>query len=188
MKVNNFFQNLLGLFLSLIKVRSISSVKTDVPSLLPVTQLVCRASTHSMIVLTFIIAFLSLLLHPAAASFLKVNTTSLTGLSFDRKPVFLSGANLAWIDYGNDFGNNQSNAKACQLQQYVRNISANGGNTMRVWLFVEGQNVPQFDSAGMVLSTDATGSMVQDLKRFLIYAATQNVFIILTLWNGALMR
>ena len=141
-----------------------------------------------MIVLTFIIAFLSLLLHPAAASFLKVNTTSSTGLSFDRKPVFLSGANLAWIDYGNDFGNNQSNAKACQLQQYVRNISANGGNTMRVWLFVEGQIVPQFDSAGMVLSTDATGSMVEDLKKFLIYAASQNVFIILTLWNGALMR
>jgi mannan endo-1,4-beta-mannosidase len=137
-----------------------------------------------------IISVLLLLLIPAnATNFLQVNKTSVTGLSFHKKPIFLSGANLAWIDYGNDFGNNQTNGKACRLQQYVSNISDSGGNSMRLWLFAEGQSVPQFDSStGLVLNTDAAGTMVQDLRRFLIFAASKNVFVTLTLWNGALMR
>lgn len=119
-------------------------------------------------------------------SYLAVNGS--TGLVFNGKPVFLSGANLAWIDYGNDFGNNQSNAKACALQSYLRNISAAGGNSMRIWLFVEGQSVPEFDKGGDVIATDAANSMLDELRSFLDYAASQNVFVTLTLWNGALMR
>ena len=30
--------------------------------------------------------------------------------------VFLSGANLPWLNYGNDFGNAQPNSVACALQ------------------------------------------------------------------------
>lgn len=59
---------------------------------------------------------------------------------------------------------------------------------MRIWLFVEGQSVPEFDSQGHVTATDAAGSMVKDLQTFLRFAAQKNVFITLTLWNGALMR
>ena len=95
---------------------------------------------------------------------------------------------MAWIDYGRDFGLNQSNAKACALQEYVHKMSSSGGNSMRIWLFVEGQSVPQFSTSGMVLNTDAAGSMISDLRTFLRYCATKNVFVTLTLWNGALMR
>ena len=120
--------------------------------------------------------------------FLVVNSSSTTGLSFNNRDVFLSGANLAWIDYGRDFGNNQSTSKACKLEAYLKNVSAAGGNSMRVWLFVEGANVPQFDNQGMVTNTDAAGSTIPELRRFLASAAHANVFVVITLWNGALMR
>jgi hypothetical protein len=73
-------------------------------------------------------------------------------------------------------------------QDYIRNVSLSGGNSMRIWLFVEGQSIPSFASDGMVVGTDAAGSLAEDLRKYVRYAATQNVFINLCLWNGALMR
>ena len=55
----------------------------------------------------------------ATTPFLVVNSSSTTGLSYNNRDVFLSGANLAWIDYGADFGNNQSASKACKLPSLV---------------------------------------------------------------------
>jgi len=128
---------------------------------------------------------LMLLISYVDASFLSVNGTS---LSFDGKAVFLSGANMPWINYGNDFGNNQTNGHHCQLEQFVHNVSAAGGNSLRVWLFVEGDSIPQFGADGSVVATDPAGTLIPELQRLLRYAASQNVFIVLTLWNGALMR
>ena len=67
-------------------------------------------------------------------------------------------------------------------------MSLSGGNSMRIWLFVEGQSIPSFASDGMVVGTDAAGSLAEDLRKYVRYAATQNVFVNLCLWNGALMR
>ena len=36
--------------------------------------------------------------------------------------VFLSGANLPWVNYGNDFGNAQPNGVACTLQASEQTI------------------------------------------------------------------
>ena len=57
-----------------------------------------------------------------------------------------------------------------------------------MWLFVEGASIPAFDASGMVTATDADGTLIDDLGAYLQYAASQNVFIHLMLWNGALMR
>lgn len=69
-------------------------------------------------------------LHDEHLRFLKASDS---GFSYDGKDVFLSGANLAWVNYGNDFGNDQSNAIKCKLESYVRNVSKSGGNSIRVW-------------------------------------------------------
>lgn len=99
--------------------------------------------------------------------------------------VFLSGANLPWLDYGNDFGNVQTNGVACELQEYVRNISANGGNSVRVWLLVEGDSIPEFNTAtGEVVATDASNTLIDDVDKFVAFAASQNVLVTLCLWNG----
>ena len=37
-------------------------------------------------------------------------------LMLGNEEVYLSGANLPWVNYGNDFGNAQPNGVACTLQ------------------------------------------------------------------------
>eukprot|EP00656_Telonema_subtile_P051036 TRINITY_DN6766_c0_g1_i3.p1 TRINITY_DN6766_c0_g1~~TRINITY_DN6766_c0_g1_i3.p1 ORF type:complete len:287 (+),score=61.31 TRINITY_DN6766_c0_g1_i3:147-1007(+) len=121
-----------------------------------------------------------------ASSFLAVNGTA---LSFKgRSPIFLSGANLAWISYGNDFGNNQPASHISQLQASLRNVSDAGGNSMRIWVFVEGASIPAYDGNGMVIGTDSAGSLIEEMRELLEYAASVNVFVVFALWNGALMR
>ena len=111
------------------------------------------------------------------------------GFEFGGKRVFLSGANQPWLQYGSDFGNNQTNGVACALQEAVANVSAAGGNTVRMWLFVEGDSIPKFDTAsGKAVATDAAGSLVDDMRKYARYAASRNVFIVFCLWNGAVLR
>jgi hypothetical protein len=45
-----------------------------------------------------------------------------------------------------------------------------------------------FDSNGSVVAGDSKGTLLEDLRTYLQYAASKNVFVTLTLWNGALMR
>lgn len=119
--------------------------------------------------------------------FLQVDKASKTFL-FNQKRVFLTGANQPWIDYGNDFGNNQTNGKVCALQSYIANLSKAGGNSMRMWLFIEGDNIPAFNSDGMVTAPDSAGSLIAELQTYAQFAAANNVFINLCLWNGAMLR
>jgi len=123
----------------------------------------------------------------SASNFLSVNKSDNT-FSFNGQRVFLSGANQPWIDYGNDFGNNQTNGKICSLQQYIANLTKAGGNSMRIWLFIEGDKIPSFNSQGMVVGTDSTGSLIPELRTYLQVAAANNVFVNLCLWNGAVLR
>ena len=45
--------------------------------------------------------------------------------------VFLSGMNLAWHNFGNDFGNGQYDCcTGAVLENYLAELSASGGNTL----------------------------------------------------------
>jgi len=103
--------------------------------------------------------------------------------------VFLSGSNIAWSCYGCDFGNNRYEWGSGEvLEGYVRRISAAGGNSIRLWIHVEGEATPQFNSDGYVTATDGSNTLISELGRFLDFCASQNVFVVPVLWNGALMR
>ena len=123
----------------------------------------------------------------AAANFLAVDKATKT-FTLGGKRVFLSGANQPWINYGDDFGNNQTNGKICALRSYVANLTKAGGNSMRIWLFIEGDSIPEFDSSGSVTATDGAGTLIDELRSYAQYAAANNVFIHLCLWNGAVLR
>ena len=157
-----------------------------------------------------------ILLGIAAANYATAEYLRASGrdLYYGNDRVFLSGPNIAWSCYGCDFGNNRYNdGSGAILEEYVRNIKSNGGNALRkssltllnrifehmiivllllqisgIWVHVEGESTPQFDNDGYTVNTDASGTMVSDLSRFLDYAAANNVFVIPVLWNGALMR
>ena len=76
-----------------------------------------------------------------ATKFLTIDKSSKT-FKYDGKTVFLSGANQAWNQYANDFGNHQANGVFCELNRTLTNISTNGGNSVREWLFIDGSNIP----------------------------------------------
>ena len=65
----------------------------------------------------------------------------------------------------------------CELREYIANVSKAGGNTMRIWLFIEGDNIPAFNADGMVTGTDKAGSLIEELRTYAEYAASMNVFI-----------
>jgi len=104
---------------------------------------------------------------------------------FAGQQVHLSGVNLAWNQYARDFGNNQYSASGPVLEKWVKEISAAGGNLIRVWIHIDGSSTPAFNGNGLVTGPDSQGTLINDLSRFLDVAAANNVFVVLVLWNGA---
>ena len=66
---------------------------------------------------------------------------------------------------------------------------------MRFWLFVEGSGgIPSWStdpSNGnhvVVNGTDSAGTLAEDMKKYLQVAASMDILIVWTLWNGAVLR
>jgi len=109
-----------------------------------------------------------------------------TGFSYGGQQIFLNGVNQAWLNYGSDFGNNQSNGVYCTLKDdYLKQVQAAGGNSVRFWLFVEGETIPAFGTDGKVVATDKAGSLIEDVRKYVQTAASMNILVFFTLWNGA---
>lgn len=52
-------------------------------------------------------------------------------LRLNGEKVFMSGMNIAWHNYGRDFGNGQYQCcTSATLEDYIRRISAEGGNSL----------------------------------------------------------
>jgi hypothetical protein len=129
--------------------------------------------------------FLAVCVHYATSNFMTVQGRN---FMFAGQHVHLSGPNLAWYRYAWDFGNNEYSVSGPVLEQWVREISAAGGNCLRVWIHIEAEHTPEFDGNGFVIAPDRLGTIINDMSRFLDVAAANNVFVIPVLWNGALMR
>ena len=67
----------------------------------------------SQIASTLTIFLLVIIATAESKDFLRVDGSKLV---LGGEEVFLSGANLPWVNYGNDFGNAQPNGVACTLQ------------------------------------------------------------------------
>ena len=48
---------------------------------------------------------------------------------------------------------------------------------MRVWVHVEGENSPQFDDEGFVIGTDASQTLISDLREFLDECQANGIFL-----------
>nr|XP_053639726.1 mannan endo-1,4-beta-mannosidase-like [Cherax quadricarinatus] len=105
-----------------------------------------------------------------------------TDLTYGGEKVFLNGANIAWNNYGYDFGNGAYDGT---LETWVHEIGSSGGNSIRVWVHVEGQNTPSFDENGFVTACDRTGDFESDVLSLLDAGEQSGVLVNLCLWNGA---
>ena len=52
-------------------------------------------------------------------------------LLLNDEKIFQSGMNIAWNQYGGDFGNGNYEFTGPQLEKYIRDISNAGGNSLR---------------------------------------------------------
>ena len=115
-----------------------------------------------------ILSILLLVTLTSTVTFVETNFLRVEGskLMLGDEEVYLSGANLPWINFGNDFGNAQPNGKKCSLQDSLTFIRESGGNSIRVWLFTYGDFIPLWDEGtGFVLGTDSAGTLIEEVDR-----------------------
>jgi hypothetical protein len=107
------------------------------------------------------------------------NIYSQSRIHYANKDIFLSGTNIAWINFANDIGPGAPNIAA--FNEVFRAVRQNGGNSLRLWLHTNGTATPVFDANGKV-SGPGTNTL-QYLKQILDLAYLNHVGIQLCLWS-----
>ncbi len=106
-------------------------------------------------------------------------TQTLDVVKYDGKDVFLSGINVAWVNYSADLGPNAPSLSDFRtIFQKVRN---SGGNALRLWLYTTGANAPTYNSQGYVSGPGPVA--IQNLREILSLAHQYRVGLILCLWS-----
>ncbi len=126
----------------------------------------------------FTAALLSIVLHLPAVS------QNHSKIEYNGVPLFMSGANVAWVNFGADIG--PGNTNFTKFGQFFDSVHAAGGNVMRLWLHTNGAVTPAFDGDGLVTGP-GTGA-IADLGQILDLAHARGVGLILCLWSFDMLR
>lgn len=95
--------------------------------------------------------------------------------------LFLSGMNLAWINFANDLAAFDEN----QFTRQIDGLAAAGGNTLRWWLHTNGRNSPIFTD-GVVSGINPIE--IANLERALDIAYERGVLLMLCLWSFDMLQ
>lgn len=93
--------------------------------------------------------------------------------------IFMSGGNLAWDQFANDFGPGATNFD--YFEEVFSAFENAGGNAMRLWVHINGANNPNLDGNGY--TTGLEESHLSDMKRVLDLAYNHKIAIVLSLWS-----
>ncbi len=98
--------------------------------------------------------------------------------------LFLSGINVAWINYGNDLTGFDSQ----KWTAICEDVASAGGNSLRWWLHVDGRSTPTYDpQTNLVTGIDAKA--LDNLALALDIAAEHGLVVSLCLWaHGMLVK
>jgi hypothetical protein len=100
------------------------------------------------------------------------------------RKIFVSGMNLAWINFGTDVGDAPLDTNS--FKQAIQDVRDSGGNTMRVWLSTNGANDPKFNGVTGLVS--GLGSKtVSNVKSMLSIANRNGMVLVLDLLSHNLM-
>jgi hypothetical protein len=105
-------------------------------------------------------------------------------VEFNDRQLFLSGSNIAWINFANDVGPGQTNFNAFRIM--FDTVQAYHGNVMRWWLHTTGSTSPAFNSNKMVTGP-GTGT-ISDIKAVLDLAWQRKIGLMLCLWSFDMLR
>jgi hypothetical protein len=105
-------------------------------------------------------------------------------IQYKGKDIFLSGLNIAWVNFAADLGPNAPPLD--QFRKEFQTVRDSGGNAMRLWLFTDGSHTPEYNSNGFVTGPGLVA--VKNLKQILDLSHHYNIGLILCLWSFDMLR
>lgn len=96
--------------------------------------------------------------------------------------LFLSGINLAWINFASDL----RNFNEAEFIKALDDVAAAHGNTIRWWLHTNGSASPLYGEDGKV--TGLNEHEAENLRRALDLAYERGVLLMLCLWSHDMMK
>lgn len=127
------------------------------------------------------------------ATFLFATSANAAGnrLTVRGSQVYANGADLPWIDYGNDIGGNAwgeygFHAQTSKLDADFSTLQSQRVTTLRVWLFADARAGITFDSSGMPTALDPND--MTDLDALTSAASAHGVYLNLVLFDSSFME
>jgi hypothetical protein len=105
-------------------------------------------------------------------------------IQYNHQQLFLSGANIAWINFAGDIG--PGNTDFNRFADLLLQVHDHGGNAVRWWLHTNGTQSPQFNDAGYV--TGPGQNTIEDIRHVLDLAWEREVGVDLCLWSFDMLR
>jgi len=105
-------------------------------------------------------------------------------IAYNNQQLFLSGANLAWVNFANDIGPGTTDYDA--FANVMLQMHDSGGNALRWWLHTNGTASPEFNASNLVIGP-GTGT-ISDLKKILDLAWQREIGLKLCLWSFDMLR
>jgi hypothetical protein len=108
-----------------------------------------------------------------------------TRIEYNDKAIFLSGTNVAWVNFSRDIGDPDAPTDTAFFRKIFRDVHDNGGNSMRLWLHTNGTATPEFTGN---LVTGPGNRAISDLKSICDIAYSNDIGLILCLWSFDMQR
>lgn len=105
--------------------------------------------------------------------------------------LFLSGINVAWINYGMDVGVDPTSGQEvhpdmAEFEEVFDSAQAVGSNSIRWWMHINGSCSPQFGTDNYVSGINA--SLIDDTEKILDAAAERGMRVQICLWSFDMLK
>ena len=105
---------------------------------------------------------------------------------FNDQDLWLSGGNVAWVDFARDIGRGTTNLDA--FEDAFQSVRDHGGNTMRLWLHTTGEASPAWSTTETGVVTGPGADTIDDLRAILDLAWENEVGLMLCLWSFDMLQ
>ena len=105
---------------------------------------------------------------------------------FNGQDLWLSGGNVAWVNFGGDVGPGTTNL--ARFEEIFQQLHASGGNSMRLWLHTTGDSSPAYSATQVGAVTGPGAGTIADIDAILDLAAENEVGLVLCLWSFDMLQ
>ena len=105
---------------------------------------------------------------------------------FNGQQLWLSGGNVAWVNFASDVGPGSTNLAA--FDRIFEQAHASGGNAMRLWLHTSGTSTPEWSTTRVGEVVGPGAGTVEDLRAILDLAWQHEIGLQLCLWSFDMLR